>query len=107
MNRLAQRLCGWSAAIERAAAETVSAAALRGAERAKQLAPVDRGTLREGIGARMDGLQAEVISAAAHSAMVEFGTSRAPAQPFMQPTAQEMRVEFASEMEKAVREVLK
>lgn len=107
MNRVEQRLRCWAAALERAAAETVSAAALRGAERAKQLAPVDRGALRDGIGVRADGLQAETISSAAHSAMVEFGTSRAPAQPFMQPTAREMRMEFAAEMEAAVREVLK
>lgn len=107
MKHFALKLRRWAAGIEPAAEAAVSAAALRGAEAARQLAPVDSGELRGGIVARHGGLQAEVVSSAAHSAMVEFGTSRAAAQPYLLPMAREMRGEFSAGLGGALKEVLK
>ena len=108
MKKFALKLNRWAAELERAAAEAVFASAGRGADAAKKLAPVKSGELRQSIGVRREGdLQAAVIAAAPHSAMVEYGTSRAPAQPFMLPMAREVSGEFAAALRKAAREVLK
>jgi len=107
MKHFALKVRRWAVRLEPAAAEAVSAAAQRGAEMARQLAPVDSGELRGGIMAHHGGLQAEVVSSAAHSAMVEFGTSRMAAQPYMLPMAREMRGEFSAGLGSVLKEVLK
>ena len=50
--------------------------ALQSARRAKRAAPKDNGDLRKGIRGEKQGKQAAVMSAAAYSPYVEFGTGR-------------------------------
>lgn len=108
MKQYALQLKARAAKLEAAAAEAVIASAGKGVELACSLAPVDSGALRGGIGVRPAGWAcAEVVSAAAHSAMVEYGTSRAPAQPFLLPMARQMQPEFVRDATRAVQEVLK
>lgn len=59
---------------------------------AKSLAPVDTGKLKNSIGTSdlramgtSGSIEAEVIASAEYSSFLEFGTSRAAAQPFMGP----------------------
>lgn len=78
------------------------------AEASRCLAPVDSGELKRGIAVQKYGkTEGAAVSAAPHSAMVEYGTSRMPPQPFMLPAAQDMRREFAGSARAAAREVLK
>ena len=106
MKRFAAKLTAWQDHLAQAGAEAVYASARRGAKLARELAPVDSGELRGKIDAQLlDGARAAVISRAAHAAMVEYGTSRAPAQPHMLPMAHRMRGEFADEMRRMLREV--
>lgn len=108
MKQYALQLKTRAAKLEPAAAEAAIASAGRGMELARSLAPVDSGALRSGIGARSaGGAGAEVVSAAAYSAVVEYGTSRAPAQPFLLPMARQMQPEFVRDVTRAVQEVLK
>jgi len=94
--------------MEDAMARIVAASAEHAAETARSLAPVDSGELRRGIGVRRyDKTEGAVVSAAPHSAMVEYGTSRMPPQVFMLPAAQDARVEFLESARAAAREVLK
>lgn len=52
----------------------------------RQLAPVDKGELRDGIHAEQkNALAWEAISDAPHSAFVEFGTVNMDAQPYFVP----------------------
>lgn len=112
MNRDAARLSARIGAIrDELAAGLGNAARLAAqaaAREAARLAPVDTGALRSGIGSEdMGGGYAAVISAAPHSAMVEYGTSRTPPRPFMQPAAQAVRSEYIRMAAEAAREVLK
>lgn len=106
MRRFADRLNLWAREAECAAAEAVNASALRGAELARGFAPVDSGELRSGIAVQSGGgTAASVVSAAAHAAMVEYGTSRMAAQSYMLSMAEAMRGEFAQSVRSAVQEV--
>lgn len=108
MKNYAVKLRAMAAGIEDALAEAVIASVGRGAELARSLAPVESGALRDGITVRTAGAGiAEVVSTAAHSAMVEYGTSRAPAQPFLLPAARQMHAEFVRDAIRAAQEVLK
>lgn len=102
MKRFERKMAAFAQALEQTMAEAEQAAALEGAERARRLAPVDSGELRNGIHAE----GAAVVSTAPHATMVEFGTTRSTAQPYMQPMAEEMRREFASMARVAAKEVL-
>lgn len=102
MKRFERKMASLAQTLEQAATKAEQTAALEGAERARRLAPVDSGKLRNGI--RADGVA--VISTAPHAAMVEFGTTRSAAQPYMQPMAEEMRREFADMVRSAAKEVL-
>lgn len=78
------------------------------ARRARALAPVDSGELREGIGAhRGEGTGAAAVSAAPHGAMVEFGTSKIAPRPHMLPAAEGMRRAYFEAARAAAREVVK
>lgn len=101
MRRLAALQRKWNALpgkMENMAAEAVTASARRAAEIARELVPVDSGELRSGISAAPeDRLSAVVSSAAGHAAMVEYGTSKMAAQPYMQPAAEAERTAFFRE----------
>lgn len=66
-----------TAAVERGA-QTVCAAA-------KEMCPVDTGTLKNSISAEADKMSASVSANTDYAAYVEFGTSRAAAQPYLVP----------------------
>lgn len=104
----ARRLAALPRRMEDAMARVVDEAARQAARAARSLAPVDSGELKRGIAVRKHGkTEGAAVSAAPHSAMVEYGTSRMPPQPFMLPAAQDMRGEFAESARAAAREVLK
>ena len=54
-------------------------------------APVDTGELRDSIHSEGSGMGAMVVAAAPHSAYVEYGTSRSPAQPYLWPAVEAAR----------------
>lgn len=68
---------------ERAAALVADNAAGM-ADLARSAVPVDSGELRGSISSAADG---SVTASAPHAAMVEYGTSRMAAQPFILPSA--------------------
>ena len=104
----ARKLAALPRRMEDAMARAVDEAAVRAAEAARSLAPVDSGELKRGITVRKYGkTEGAAVSAAPHSAMVEYGTSRMPPQPFMLPAAQAVRREFVESARAAAREVLK
>jgi HK97 gp10 family phage protein len=84
----------------------VGAAAHALRDEAKRNAPVgETGKLRDGIGAHVTGLQAEVAvfdRKVTYATFVEHGTSKQPAQPFMLPAAEVERRRFVKRLVKAV-----
>ena len=73
--------------------------AQQAAERARQLVPVDSGELKSSISAE----EGSVTATAPHAAMVEYGTSRMAARPYMLPAARAQAETFFRE----AREVIK
>ena len=72
--------------LEQDIGDKVNTAGLEGEAVAKQLAPVDTGYLRNGIGWVMtDETAGELTSAAEYAAYVEFGTHKMDARPHMVP----------------------
>lgn len=61
---------------------------------AKTRAAVDTGNLKNSINANGDGLEWRVDSPAEYSVYVEFGTTRAGAQPFLVPAVEMVRPSF-------------
>lgn len=73
-------------AVRAAGAELVKRAVDSHVSISKQLAPVDKGELRDGIHAEQkNALTWDAIAAAPHSAFVEFGTENMDAQPYFLP----------------------
>ena len=106
--KLALRLDQLSGQLTDAMEDALLRAAHLAAQEAAHRAPVDTGGLRGGISAyAQGGLSACTVSSAPHSAYVEFGTSRMPPRPFMQPAALAVRKEFTKLAAGAAREVLK
>lgn len=105
MKQFAKRLFAWAKNLETLAPQLEMKAAQQGAELARALAPVDSGELRRGILARRTEGGAAVVSTAPHGAMVEFGTSKSRAQPYMQPMAEKMRSAFGDMAAEAIKEV--
>lgn len=67
------------------------------AKRARDLAPVDTGYMRDHIHAHGTGPKsAQVISEAPYSVYVEYGTSKMAAQPFMRPAVDQGMHEMLS-----------
>lgn len=62
--------------------------------RAKALAPVLTGELRDSIQARKTADGAEVTVGTDHGFYTEFGTSDTPTQPFLRPAVQEAAGKF-------------
>lgn len=77
---------------------------------AKQKAPVDTGRLRSSITHRIkeeDGNPvAEVGTGVSYSRHVEYGSSKAPAQPFLMPAYMENRSLIKNEIKKALQKVI-
>ena len=71
--------------------------------RAKQLAPVDTGFMRNNIHAEEDA----VISEAPYSAYVEYGTKKMAAQPFMRPAVDEGQSEILRVAGKVIEEEIR
>lgn len=70
---------------------------------AKSLAPVDTGKLRDSIDAKTDGPLAWVVGPHTdYAAYVEYGTSKAPSQPFLTPATERQRPRFIGDMEQIV-----
>lgn len=108
ISSFARRLAVLPRRMEDAMVRVVEENAGQAAENARDLAPVDSGELKHGIAVRKYGrAEGAVISAAPHSVMVEYGTSRMPPQPFMLPAAQDARGKFMESARTAAREVLK
>ena len=87
------------AGLERALAETAEACA----ESARAAVPVDSGELKASIAASASGFSAQVTAAAKHAAMLEYGTSRMPPQPYMQVAAASARTILYERAAEAVR----
>ena len=79
-------------ALATAVGEALEQAAQGAAQDARARAPVDSGALRQGIEIRplSNGAQA-VVSTAPHAAMVELGTRRMAARPYLLPAAEAAR----------------
>lgn len=72
--------------LEERIGDKVEQAGLEGEATAKQLAPVDTGALRNGIGFKMtDATAGELSSTVDYAAYVEFGTHKMDARPHMVP----------------------
>lgn len=67
---------------------------------ARAKAAVDTGAMRDGIEETPEGL----VATNDHSGFVENGTAHMPAQPFMKPAAEVMRIALPAEVTAAVRE---
>lgn len=89
----------------KAAAREVKRAALNIQAGAKERAPVDTGRLRNSITHEVseNGLSATVGTNVEYSTHVEFGTSRASAQPYLVPAFEEERGQFEARLRKALR----
>ena len=90
IKKTAARLKNLVFAMEGVGAGAVQAAANQCADIARSYVPVDTGALKGSIAAVSDGSYASsVIASTPYAAMVEYGTSKMAAQPFMLPAAQE------------------
>jgi HK97 gp10 family phage protein len=74
--------------------EIVEIAGEQAFTRAKNLAPVDTGALRDSITLKVEESEATISSSLEYAAPVEYGTSRQAAQPYMRPAAEEVRKEL-------------
>ena len=100
----AARIQAIPAAVEAGLNGAVLAAAEQCAEAAREVVPVDSGELRSSISASAaDAMAAEVAATAGHAAMVEYGTSRMPPRPYMQPAAEQARAALIEAATAAVR----
>ena len=69
-------------------AEAVYAASVRCADIARAIVPVDTGALKGSIAVKPGGEYAASVTASMpYAAMVEYGTSKMPPQPYMLPAA--------------------
>lgn len=88
------------AIIQREADAIVQNTALRVETRAKKMAPVDTGYLKQHIQAKKTGmLSAEVNSSANYSIWLEKGTRKMPAKPFMLPAMKQEEVFFFQKLQ--------
>lgn len=88
------------AIIQREADDIVFNTALRIETRAKSIAPVDTGYLKQHIKAEKTGmLSADVDSSANYSIFLEMGTRKMPAQPFMRPALKQEEIFFFQKLQ--------
>ena len=85
--------------LQRELPQLVKRAAFRIEAKAKQLAPVDTGLLRNSIQTRINGpLKATVGTNVEYAAAQEFGTRHQKGTPFLTPAADEEQKEFAKDV---------
>src|SRR5688500_8616114 len=81
--------------IEKALSQLVRKHAFAIEAKAKQLAPVDTGLLRNSLQTRVDGpLKATVGTNVEYASHQEFGTRHQKGKPFLTPAADEQKKEF-------------
>lgn len=92
--------------VEAAVAAVVTEYALLIQRDAQVLAPVDTGALRDSIRVELEALAARVLAGGTldvdYERFVEFGTSRAPAQPFLFPAFERHKAAFVRAVRAAV-----
>lgn len=95
-----------SSEVEEEVKKHIKETALRTELNAKQLTPVDTGTLRRSINTKLEngGLTALVGTNMEYSMAVEYGTSKQPAQPYMTPAYVKNKQKFMDGMERILRE---
>lgn len=86
--------------LEEQAIEVVKESTLETEKKAKQLAPVDTGYMRNSINSTFTngGKVGTVAVGADYAIFNEFGTSKIPAQPFMFPAFNQEKEEFLKKM---------
>lgn len=97
---LAAELAAAGASVGAEAAKVVRETAMDVENLAKQLAPVDTGTLRRSIHTEVaaDGLSAAVGSDVEYAAAQEYGTSVMPPAPYLNPALDEMEPHFRARL---------
>lgn len=106
VDRLAAKLRKISNDASKEVADRLLEAAFEIESRAKDLAPVDTGRLRASITTtRIEG-GAKVYTDVVYGPFVEFGTSRTPAQPYMQPAIAAVKLKLSPILRKHVSEVI-
>jgi HK97 gp10 family phage protein len=94
--------------VQQAVAGAVRETAVEIADRARALAPVRTGHLRDSIEATETGpYEWDVAANADYAQFVELGTSRMAPQPFLLPAAQQARAGFFQRLAAAIRSALK
>jgi len=93
--------------VEQEAIALVKKTAFQTEADAKKLTPVDTGTLRRSINTKIepDGLSAEVGTNVEYNFIVEYGTSKQTAQPYMNPAFVKNKEKFIQGMEKIMKKV--
>lgn len=85
--------------LERALSELVRKTAFKIEAKAKTLAPVDTGLLRNSIQTNIEGpLQATVGTPVEYAPYQEFGTRHQKGKPFLTPAADEAEKDFQSDV---------
>lgn len=74
---------------------------------AKRAAPVDTGRLRSSISREIEGASGRVYTVVEYAEYVEFGTSRRPATPFLQPAIEAERKRLPREFQKYIGNAVK
>lgn len=96
--RLDSSIAHGAALLEPALGAVVAKTANEIANRARDLAPVETGTLRDSIEvAQIGPLEWEVQVTAPYATFVEYGSTHQPAHPFLTPAAEAVRGEFIRE----------
>ncbi len=85
--------------VPKAFEKVIDSESLKAAEKARKLAPVRTGKLRDGIEARVSGKGAKIVSEAPYSGLVEEGTRSIGARPFFRPAIQSMRKSIQRRMQ--------
>ena len=109
VKKMAWRLKKLPGRLEGEMAGAVTASAVRAADTARRLVPVDSGALQRSIAHETAGLKAVVSASAPYAGIVEYGSSRSLPRPFMLPAAREGRdallQEAGAAFSRAVKEV--
>ena len=87
-----------SSKLEKALSQLVKKTAFSIEARAKQLAPVDTGLLRNSLQTKVEGLKATVGTNVEYGPYQEFGTRHQKGKAFLTPAADEEKKDFQKEV---------